>query len=228
MENIHLKSWVISRQDYVPVLILVGKFGVYQSVFSNAYKAINPSAIHYHKLPSLDIINMHIENKHRLIVTSSSLSQLFRWSDLKKLKQDDIQDFCSKILCVELADHEVFTDEEELYDEMMALRANYEDVTVNAYSKNIEYYLNTYNGPGFFIDLLFDNISQFMNDKDAPVILFKDIKYINIGILIKRWKALFGCDCPFTDAEIKRYIWPISKPTKFQLFTGGPSYRKMD
>jgi len=109
---------------------------------------------------------------------------------------------------------------------MIDLKLKYpEDLKLNPSSKNLEYYLKCYSGPKYFIDLLFKTFDPKVDNKASPVLILNNKKYISVNLLIDNWEDLFGFQCCFNSAEIKKYVWSISKASQFVQYSFGPKYR---
>lgn len=224
MQN-QVKSWLLSKQDYLPALILLNKdFGIYEPVFANSCKKYWPNlSLYQRKMPSIDTINAHIAAKERVIITSPSLESLFKWSDLGNVTPDEFELLASKLLVIENAD--VWKSEDDCILKIFNLMNDYKDdeFECQAYSENLLDYFNTFKSPEYFINNLFE---RFEDQKDWPVVNKKEQNYINLNLLKNKWHELFESSCPFSELELKRWVWERSKAYNFQTYIHGPKYRK--
>jgi len=208
----------------MPILILLNKdFGINEPVFASACKHYWKNIVYYQqKLPSFGNINKLIADKKRVIVTSHSLEHLFK-SYIGNLTDEELEILSSKMLIIDDAD--IYESEEDLVMEIYDLLVKYknEEIQCKPYSENMIEYAKTFNGPEYFINILFE---QYNGQRDWPVITKNGTHYISYNLLSERWEELLGSKMPFKPIDVKRWIWDRSVKNAYQQYLMGPKYRK--
>lgn len=172
------------------------------------------------KIPGFSSLVRYKTNGKVLIIYGPSLESIIKLSNIKTEKEIDYIVLNSLVINIDSEGFEVPRKYEFRKNTLPK-----EKVKALPFSKNLKSYFEVFRGIEYFVNSLY-KMPEEKTDTDWPVHIWNNQYIISRNLFVERFYSIFGMYCPFSELEVRRWIFERSIPTNIRMRnSAGPKYR---